>query len=152
MPWSVMKTISFHVVQQKPRTLAFFIWNKKTTSTKQTTRHLLNRLCSFQPEDRRRRASVYLTLLGELGVRVVGDEVDEILQRPETKTLQTGCCTSWRRRRCALIGWPTHHGLEGPLHRQDLVPDGELDALDFPFVVHPEDHAHVNTHVFHPLF
>lgn len=47
--------------------------------------------------------------------------------------------------RCALIGWPTHHGLEGPLHRQDLVPDGELDALDFPFVIHPEEHPHMNT-------
>lgn len=106
----------------------------------------MKRLCSFRPEDRRRRRrSRYLALLGELGVRVVRDKVDKVLQQTRNKTLSTGCCTSWSLRRCALIGHSTHHGLDGPLHRQDLVPDGELDALDFSFVLHPEEHNDMNT-------
>lgn len=84
-----MKTISFQLVQQKPRTLAFFVWNTKATISKEATRrHIVKKSSSFRHEDRRRRRSGYLALLGELGVRVVWNKVDEVLKQSEIKHFQ----------------------------------------------------------------
>lgn len=36
-----------------------------------------------------------------------------------------------------LMSLRTDHRFGAPLNGQDLVPDGELNALDFSFILHP---------------
>lgn len=64
-----MKTISFQLVQQKPRMLAFLVCGAAETSGGAST-------CSRLSGSRR----THLTLLSELCVRIIRDEVDEVLQ------------------------------------------------------------------------
>lgn len=37
----------------------------------------------------------------------------------------------------------THHRLGGPLNSQDLISNGELDTLHFPFVVHSVEETRI---------
>lgn len=95
--------------------------------------------------------AAHLALVRELHVRVVGDEVDEVLQggpfccrRPKGNKatfVLLPRCPRVATRQCSQT--VTHHGLGRSLHGKNFVPNGEFDALDFSFVLHSAQQTNV---------
>ena len=91
------------MVQQKPNTLAFFVYRKQETGNRKHVNNTTGSVTELLSVDTnsnsllttsshvKAKRGTYLTFLGELCVRIVGYEVDEILQtKSKVKQLCSG--------------------------------------------------------------